>query len=493
MELYFWPALSVAGFLLLVLGRIVFRQAQQLAKQQLELESAHQTAYQLDTLRQQHAQWEKEQQTWQQQLRDYDRLQGEFSALQRQQQDQHEVLQQKNHLIETLQQAQLEAQSQLASLQSELRLLKEGVQEKLAFAEQAKTQLAQEFTLLANQIFNQKQQELGQLNRDSLGAILQPMQQSLDQFRLRIETTHKESLEGRAGLQQQLKQLQELNSQITQETKNLTQALKGDSKLQGNWGELVLERLLERSGLREGIEFDREKSFALEDGSRLRPDVILNLPGAKHVIIDSKVSLKHYELALNSDTPEAGQAAFKAHLQSVKKHIDALATKRYDHLALLNAPDFVLMFIPIEGAYLMTIEREPGIFEEAFDKRVAVVTPTTLFTTLKTIEQLWRYERQSENTRKLISRAAEVHDKFVGFVETFEKVGKQLEQASNSYQQARSRMFEGNGNLIRQAQMLKALAGKTKKELPESLLQQGGWSADELETLMDERPEQNAV
>ena len=259
---------------------------------------------------------------------------------------------------------------------------------------------------------------------------------------------------------------------MSTETQNLTSALKGDNKTQGNWGELVLERMLERSGLTLGIEFEREKSFTDEEGKRLRPDVIINLPDSKHVIIDSKVSLVHYEQALNAETEQDKRAATKAHLASLQAHIKGLADKHYEHIAQLNAPDFVLMFLPVEGAYLMAIEANSLVFEDAFENKVAVVTPTTLFTTLKTIEQLWRYERQSENTLKLISRAADVHDKFVGFVETFEKVGAQFETASNSYQKARNQLVQGNGNLIRQAEMLKELAGKTKKEIPSHLLDQ---------------------
>lgn len=345
-------------------------------------------------------------------------------------------------------------------------------QEKVVLLEGAKQQLANEFKVLANQIFDSKQTQLTEYNKQSVEAAIKPMNAALESFKQRVETVHKEDLEGRASLVEQLKQLQTLNSKMSTEAQNLTQALKGDSKTQGNWGELILERLLERSGLREGVEFDREKSFVSDEGRRLRPDVIINLPDKKHIVVDSKVSLLHYEQALNSETKYLRETALKQHLKSLKNHIDALAEKRYEHLERLNAPDFTLMFLPVEGAYLMAIEADSSIFEHAFEKSVAVVTPTTLFTTLKTIEQLWRYERQSENTVKLIRRAAEVHDKFVGFVETFEKVGTQFDTAHKSYQKARNQMMQGSGNLIRQAEMLKDLAGKTKKEIPEHLLEE---------------------
>ncbi len=365
-----------------------------------------------------------------------------------------------------------QSETTVAELNLVLENEKNNAQEKLALIESSKTQLTNEFKVLSNQIFESKQAQFTQNTQATMDAILKPVQGALEGFKERIEQVHKEDLEGRASLTEQLKQLQQLNLQMSEETQNLTQALKGDSKLQGNWGELILERLLERSGLTEGTEFDREKSFTDESGKRLRPDVILNLPDNKHIIIDSKVSLLHYEQSLNSGNESQRTAALKQHLQSLKKHIDALANKRYESLDLLNAPDFVLMFIPIEGAYLMAIEADASIFENAFEKRVAVVTPTTLFTSLKTIEQLWRYERQSENTLKLIKRAAEVHDKFVGFVESFEKVGKQLQTAQNTYETTRNQMLSGKGNLIRQAEMLKELAGKTKKELPGHLLEE---------------------
>ncbi|QKI88658.1 DNA recombination protein RmuC [Thiomicrorhabdus xiamenensis] len=468
----FWPALTVAGFFILILGYLFIQQRQRIDALQNFREEVQPSLYELEALRQNQQKWQQDQLELEQQVRQLNAIQGQFGQLEQQLQTAQETLKDKERKLEALNQALAEEQARVATLETSLELQQKNAEEKLLFQQEAKQQLENEFKNLANHIFETKQQEFSRLNKESMGAILQPMQTTLESFKQRVETTHKESLEGRASLQQQLKQLQELNSQMTEETKNLTQALKGDSKTQGNWGELVLERLLERSGLREGEEFEREKSFSQQDGSRLRPDVILNLPGNKHIIIDSKVSLKHYEQTLNSDNVQHQQVALKSHLQSLRKHIDALASKRYDHLELLNAPDFVLMFIPVEGAYLMAIEAEPRIFEEAFDKRVAVVTPTTLFTTLKTIEQLWRYERQSENTVKLIKRAAEVHDKFVGFVESFEKVGKQLDAVNNSYHQAKTRMMEGNGNLVRQAEMLKELAGKTKKEIPEHLLQE---------------------
>ncbi|BBP46603.1 DNA recombination protein RmuC [Thiosulfatimonas sediminis] len=462
---FFWPALLTAGFFIFSTFYLYLRlrnQQQILSQYELSLQNAQQSQVAL----------ENEVRLLHIKLSEFADYHGQAIQLEKQLHTAQQQLLDWQHKFDHQQALLSQTQAKLASLETALQLSEQNAADKLAFQQQAKQQLESEFKNLATQIFEHKKQEFSQLNRDSVHALLQPMQLSMEQFKQRIETTHKESLEGRASLQQQLKQLQELNSQMSEEAKNLTHALKGDSKVQGNWGELVLERLLERSGLREGFEFAREKSFQQPDGSRLRPDVVLNLPDNKHVIIDSKVSLKDYEASLNTNDSVQQNRALKNHLQSLRKHIDMLSIKRYEHLALLNAPDFVLMFIPVEGAYLLAIEQDASIFEDAFDKRVAVVTPTTLFTSLKTIEQLWRYERQSENTVKLVQRAAEVHDKFVGFIESFEKIGKQLETAQGTYQQARARLTQGNGNLIRQAEMLKELAGKTKKELPQHLVRE---------------------
>jgi len=408
-------------------------------------------------------------------------IKGQFEQLQINATELSRQISAKDLSLQEQQQKLLASESKTSELIVELGLERKSADEKIALLESAKKQLSDEFKVLANQIFDQKQSQFTQTSQATVEAVLKPMQGAIDAFKTRVERVHKEDLEGRASLTEQLKQLHSLNSQMTEEAQNLTQALKGDSKTQGNWGELVLERLLERSGLTEGVEFEREKSFTDDSGKRLRPDVIINMPDNKHVVIDSKVSLTHYEQALNENDTTQKNNTIKAHLSSLQKHISTLADKRYEHLEQLNAPDFVLMFVPVEGAYLMAIEADSRIFEDAFEKRVAVVTPTTLFTTLKTIEQLWRYERQSENTVKLIKRAAEVHDKFVGFVENFEKVGKQLQTAQTTYEQSRKQMLSGNGNLVRQAEMLKDLAGKTKKEIPPHLLNEAELNTTSIE------------
>jgi len=232
---------------------------------------------------------------------------------------------------------------------------------------------------------------------------------------------------------------------------------------------MILERILETSGLREGKEFAREQSFTNDEGKRLRPDVVIYMPGDKQVIIDSKVSLTDYERVVSAGDDASRKTALMAHLRSLKSHIQGLSSKRYDHLPNVHSPDYVLMFVPIEGAYLMAIEEDPTVFESAFEQRVAVVTPSTLYATLKLIEQLWRYERQSENVVKLIDRAGKLHDKFVDFVKSFEEIGQRLDQAQVAYGTALDRMKDGRGSVISQINTLGKLAGKTKKELPKHL------------------------
>lgn len=356
-----------------------------------------------------------------------------------------------------------------ATLNVTLEKERQAAEEKLALLEDAKEKLGTEFKLLATQIFEERGKAFSVQNKSSLDEVLKPMKEQLGDFRKRVDEVHLNDSKDRASLKEHLAQLETLNRQMSEDALGLTQALKGDSKAQGNWGEMILERILETSGLREGKEFAREQSFTTEDGKRLRPDVVIYMPGDKQVIIDSKVSLTDYERAVSASDDAERKKALTAHLRSLKGHIQALSGKRYDHLPNVNSPDYVLMFVPIEGAYLMAIEEDATVFESAFEQRVAVVTPSTLYATLKLIEQLWRYERQSENVVKLIDRAGKLHDKFVDFVKSFEEIGQRLDQAQNAYGTALDRIKDGRGNVISQIATLGTLAGKTKKELPKHL------------------------
>jgi len=357
----------------------------------------------------------------------------------------------------------------LAELETRLAEERKAALEKLALLDDAKQKLGSEFRLLANQIFEERGKAFTEQNRSGIDEILKPMKEQMSEFRKRVDEVHLNDARDRASLKEHLGQLERLNRQMSEDALGLTHALKGESKAQGNWGEMILERILESSGLREGHEFLREDSTDTGDGNRLRPDVIVRMPGEKHIIVDSKVSLTDYERALSATDTAHRKKAVRAHVNSLKSHIRSLSDKRYDQLPNIHSPDYVLMFVPIEGAYMMAIEEDQGIFEEAFNKRVAVVTPSTLYATLKLIEQLWRYERQSENVIKLIDRAGRLHDKMATFVESFEEIGARLEQARKAYETSLNRIKTGPGNVINQIATLGSLAGKTRKELPKHL------------------------
>ena len=372
--------------------------------------------------------------------------------------------------LESLREENTQLKTSLAKLDTEYHKARESYTEKLALLDDAKTKLGNEFKLLANQIFEEKQSKMTASSKETLDAIIKPMQKDMSDFRSRIEQVHKEDTEARSSLERHLSHLKELNQQMSIDATNLTQALKSDSKVQGNWGELILEKLLESSGLREGFEFDREKSYKNDEGQRQRPDVIINMPGKKHVIIDAKVSLTDYERAMSANDKQEKDTAIKAHVKSLQSHIQLLAAKDYNHIHEINSPDYVLMFVPIEGAYLMAIEADSRIFEAAFDKNIAVVTPSTLYATLKLVEQLWRYEKQSGNVAKLTKQAGNLHDKFVIFANSFKDIDTHLGRAQKSFDNALGQLKDGRGNLVSQVKTLADLSGKAKKELPDYLL-----------------------
>ncbi len=385
-----------------------------------------------------------------------------------------EQAEQDRHTIQQLREQNIQQQTALAKLKTEYEQAQKHNAEKLALLEDAKIKLAHEFKELANQIFEEKQQKMTQSSKETLDNIIKPMQKDISEFKARMEQVHKEDIEARSALSQHLQHLQELNQQMSQDALNLAQALKGNSKVQGNWGEMILEKLLESSGLREGYEFKREQSLINDEGKRQRPDVIIYMPNNKQVIIDAKVSLTDYERAVSCQDDATKSQFVRAHVKSIQQHINALAGKRYDHLEGVHSPDYVLMFMPIEAAYLMAIEADSSIFEEAFERRIAVVTPSTLYATLKLIEQLWRYERQTENVAKLTKQAGSLHDKFVGFLQSFEDIQKHISKAQDSYDKALGQLKNGRGNLMNQAKTLADLSGKAKKEIPKHLLDNDG-------------------
>jgi DNA recombination protein RmuC len=318
---------------------------------------------------------------------------------------------------------------------------------------------------VANKILEENAKKLSNEGIKNFENILAPLNNNLNEFKQKVDKLYESEIKNISSLFNELKNLKELNQQLSQEANNLTKALKGDVKKVGNWGEVVLERILEMSGLREGIEFKREVVFK-EDNKVYRPDVVVYLPNDRIVIIDSKVSLNAYDEYVSGN-----ENALKNHLLSIKSHIDKLAEKKYESLAH-NSLDFVLMFVPIEGALMLALESEPNLFEYAFKKRIILTSPTTLLATLRSIEVSWRYEKQAKNIAEIVKMAENLYDKVRGFVDDFEKVGDNLAKAQKSYEGAKNKLITGRGNVISQISKLKDKAGiKPKKELPKELVE----------------------
>lgn len=330
-------------------------------------------------------------------------------------------------------------------------------------------QLRKDFELLANKILDEKATKFTEQNKEQLSNILNPLQEKIKTFEKKVEDTQKESISMHSALKEQLLGLKDLNLQMTKEATNLTKALKGDSKMQGNWGELVLERVLEKSGLEKDREYFVQQSFTLDDGSRVMPDVVLHLPDNKKMIIDSKVSLTDYERYINTEDEEKTHF-LKSHVSSIKKHVDQLSEKNYQDLYDIESPDFVLMFIPIEPAFAVALNQDNSLYNKAFEKNIVIVTPATLLATLRTIDTMWNNEKQQRNAIEIARQAGALYDKFEGLVKDLTGIGKDLDRAKNNYSSAMNKLVEGRGNLITSVEKLKKMGAKAKKALPESIL-----------------------
>ena len=335
--------------------------------------------------------------------------------------------------------------------------------------EERQEQLRKDFELLATKILDEKSEKFTLQNKENLKNILNPLQEKIQTFEKKVDDTQKESISMHSALKEQLLGLKDLNQQMTKEATNLTKALKGDSKMQGNWGELVLERVLEKSGLEKDREYFVQQSFTLENGSRVLPDVVLHLPDNKRMIIDSKVSLTDYERLVNGEDEEK-QQFLKAHINSINKHVDQLSEKKYEDLYDIQSPDFVLMFIPIEPAFAIAINEDNGLYNKAFEKNIVIVTPSTLLATLRTIDTMWNNEKQQQNAIEIARQAGALYDKFEGLVVDLTGVGKKIDAAKTDYSAAMNKLVEGNGNLIGRVEKLKKLGAKAKKSLPEAIL-----------------------
>lgn len=355
-------------------------------------------------------------------------------------------------------------------LQTELAAEREQIKEKLALLDEAKRSLSDQFKALANDILEEKGKRFAELSQSNLGKLLDPFNEKLSEFRARVDTIYGEDKSERGALSEQVRQLQLLNQTLSQDARNLTSALKGSSKTQGNWGELILERVLEDSGLRKGHEYRTQQSHALEDGGRAQPDVIIALPENRSLVVDAKASLNAYDDYAAAADESTRSAALARHLQSVRTHIRGLAGKNYQTLYQLQSLDFVLMFIPIEPAFMLAVSHDEKLFMDAWHQNVLLVSPSTLLFVLRTVEHLWRQEAQSQNAKEIARRGGELYDRLVAFTQDLEKVGERLQQAQDSFHDARNKLGKNKGNVIRQAEMLRELGVKPNKKLPRALL-----------------------
>ena len=331
----------------------------------------------------------------------------------------------------------------------------------------------QEFELLANRIFEHQ----GERHQQKLATVLSPFKDQIDQFRKRVEEVYHSDGKDRASLLTEVRNLQRASEKINQEAENLTKALKGDVKLQGNWGELVLERVLEDSGLRAGHEYFLQETRRTEIGDLKRPDVLIRLPDDKDVVIDAKVSLLAYERALATDSQPDREAALKQHVASVRAHVRRLAEQDYAHLNDVRSLDFVLLFVPIESAFTLVMEQDQRLFSDAFNQRIVIVSPTTLMMTLRIIHNVWRYEKQNRNAQEIAGRAGALYDKLRGLVEDLEVLGRQLKTAEKTLESAWGKVVGGKGNLVRQVEQFRELGAHVRKPLPRSVIEEAD-SAD---------------
>ena len=343
-------------------------------------------------------------------------------------------------------------------------------QEKEAMLQSQKRQMQVEFKQLAQDILQQQQQRLAAENEKQLGSLLNPLEIQIKHFQQKVEMSYQAEAKERFSLVKEIKNLQQLNQRISDDAAGLTQALKGQNKIQGGWGEVILERVLERSGLEKGREYQVQVSTTTETGRRLQPDVIVNLPEGKQIIIDSKMVLISYLAYVEAETEDEKQKALKQHLDAIKRHIKDLSGKAYETLPGISTLDFVLLFIPIEAAYLLAIQADANVFSDAFDKNIIVVGPSNLLATLRTIQNIWRNEKQSQNAVEIAKQAGAMYDKFVGFVADMDEVGNRLNMARRGYDSAMNKLNSGKGNLVGRAQQLKVMGAKTNKQLPSSHL-----------------------
>jgi DNA recombination protein RmuC len=374
--------------------------------------------------------------------------------------------------LETTQDEKHKLEIDISKYQTLLNEQDRSMQEKLKLLSNSENRLKVEFENLANRIFTSNSQKFSEQNQKDLGLILHPVKEQLGEFRKKVEDVYDKEAKDRSLLQQELRLLKDLNQKMSIEANRLTTALKSDSKKQGIWGEMVLQKVLESSGLREGHEYIQEVHLKDSDNRSFRPDVVVKLPDNRDIIIDAKTSLVAYNEYMSQEDEDLQQLYLKNHIKSIKEHIRVLADKRYEDLQGVNTLDFIFMFIPIEGALLLALREDVNLYDEAFKKKIILVSPTTLLVALRAVENTWRYERQAQNIADVYKRAEELYKKFNGFIEDLKKVGKGLESANEYYDEAFKKLSSGRGNLVNQVTMLKRVSNiKPKKEIDQAIVE----------------------
>ena len=354
---------------------------------------------------------------------------------------------------------------------AKLKTLNDNLTEKLenqqSEIENQQKRLTAEFENIANKIMKQRSDEFSASNQKNIGDLLNPLKEKIQLFEKKVDETYDKELRDKISLKEEVRKLTELNARVSEEANNLTKALKGDVKKQGNWGEIILERVLERSGLTKGQEYEREEVVEGADRSVQRPDVILHLPDNKHIIIDSKVSLVAYERYITAENEEKQMLSAKEHINSIRSHVKLLSEKNYQNAQNINTPDFVLMFLPIEASFSVAVQYDNELYTYAWERKVVIVSPTTLLATLRTVSSIWRQENQTKNAQEIARLSGTLYDKFIGFTEDMVKIKNNLDRTSNAYDDAVKKMKDGSGNIIRTAEKIKELGAKTgNKSLP---------------------------
>ena len=376
--------------------------------------------------------------------------------------------------LQTLQQEKEQLLTVNSSQVADLRNLQEKLDDHKEEVNKLQEKFTKEFENLANKIFEDKSTKFTVQNKENIQTILHPLQEKIKGFEDKVEKTHKESIDYHAALRQQIIGLKEMNLQMSKETINLTKALKGDNKTQGNWGELVLERVLEKSGLEKNREYVVQQSFTNEQGKRVLPDVVIHLPNNRKMIVDSKVSLTAYEKFVNTEEEHQKALFLKDHINSLKRHIEQLSEKKYEDIYKIESPDFVLLFIPIEPAFAVAINSDNSLYNKAFDKNIVIVTPSTLLATLRTIDTMWNNEKQQKNALEIARQAGGLYDKFHGLLNDLIGIGKKIDASKTDYNAAMNKLVDGKGNLITSVEKLKKMGAKAKKALPENIIERAG-------------------